>query len=238
MIDLHCHYLPGIDDGSQTMSESLELARASVSDGITHAVMTPHIHPGRYDNVRSSVQLATERFRGALRQAGIPLQIYPGGEVRLSADVIDLLDRGELPFIGGLDGYRILLLEFPSGQIPLGTEKLVRWMLAKKIRPLIAHPERNKAIMQNVAMIAPYVEMGCLLQLTAASVTGGFGKAVQECAELMLKKHQVSVIATDAHNMRHRAPVLTQARAWLSERFGKPWADELTLHVPGRILGL
>jgi len=238
MIDLHCHYLPGIDDGSQSMAESLDLARASVADGITHAAMTPHIHPGRYENVRSSVITATNHFRAALADAAIPLQIYPAGEVRLSAEVIELLEQDELPYLGTLNGYRILLLEFPYGQIPVGTDKLAHWLLTQKIRPLIAHPERNKVVLANLERIAPFVEMGCLLQVTAGSVVGDFGRAAQESAALMLEHRWVSVIATDAHNLLHRAPILSRARNWLVERGGQTWADELTMLTPARILGI
>lgn len=238
MIDLHCHYLPGIDDGSQSMAESLDLARASVADGITHAAMTPHIHPGRYENVRSSVITATNHFRAALADAAIPLQIFPAGEVRLSAEVIELLEQDELPYLGTLNGYRILLLEFPYGQIPVGTDKLAHWLLTQKIRPLIAHPERNKVVLDNLERIAPFVEMGCLLQVTAGSVVGDFGRAAQESAALMLEHRWVSVIATDAHNLLHRAPILSRARNWLVERGGQAWADELTMLTPARILGI
>ena len=238
MIDLHCHYLPVIDDGSQSMAESLDLARASVADGITHAVMTPHVHPGRYENTRSSVISATDQFRAALVEAGIPLQIFPAGEVRLSSDVIDLLEQNELPFLGTLHGYRILLLEFPYGQLPVGTEKLARWLMAQKIRPLIAHPERNKVIMQNVENLRPFVDMGCLIQVTAASLLGGFGEVAQESAGLMLERRWVSVIATDSHNLLHRPTLMSEARNWLLNYGGQSLAEDLTFNTPAKILGI
>lgn len=238
MIDLHCHYLPSIDDGSPSMADSLDLARESVADGITHAAMTPHIHPGRYENIRSSVVEATNQFRSALAEARIPLQIFPAGEVRLTSEILELLEQDELPFLGILDGYRILLLEFPYGQLPVGTEKLAHWLLAQKIRPLIAHPERNKVIMQNIEKISPFVEMGCLLQVTAASVIGDFGQAAQDSASLMLERRWVSVIATDAHNLTHRAPKLTPARNYLLTHFGQEYADKLTTLMPAKILGI
>ncbi len=238
MIDLHCHYLPAIDDGSPSMADSLELARAAVADGITHAAMTPHIHSGRYDNTRTSVEAVTVQFRKALKEANIPLQIFPAGEVRLSADIIDLLDQDEMPFLGTYDGFRVVLLEFPYAQIPLGTEKLVRWLLANQVRPLIAHPERNKAVMQNVERIAPYVSMGCMMQVTAASLVGGFGPAVQECAELMLDRGWISLVASDAHNMEHRNSRLTEAYEWLVARGGELLAENYTNILPSRILGL
>lgn len=238
MIDLHCHYLPAIDDGSQSMAESLDLARASVADGITHAVMTPHIHLGRYQNLRSTVVSATAQFQLALREAGIPLQVYPGGEVRLSSDILDLLDRDEIPFLGMLDGFRVMLLEFPYGQIPVGTEKLLRWLVDHRIRPLIAHPERNKVVLDNVERISPYIEMGCLLQVTAGSITGAFGKPAQNSADLLLERGWVSVIATDAHNLLHRAPLMSQAKQLLCERGLSEFADRMTKHLPAKMLGL
>ncbi|MFA6062341.1 MAG: CpsB/CapC family capsule biosynthesis tyrosine phosphatase [Gallionella sp.] len=238
MIDLHCHYLPGIDDGSQSMAESLDLARASVEDGISHAVMTPHIHPGRYENTRTTVALAVERYREQLKLAGIPLQVYPGGEVRLSSDIIDLYEQGELPLLGTYNGFHVLLLEFPYGQIPVGSEKLVSWLLDRKIRPLIAHPERNKVVMRNADTLRPYVERGCLLQLTAASITGGFGLAVQDCARLLLDRRWASVVATDAHNLLHRRPVLSEARIFVSERYGSEYAEALTRAMPAKLLAI
>lgn len=220
------------------MAESLDLARASVADGITHAVMTPHIHPGRYENTRTSVVQAVAEYRAALNAAGIALQIYSAGEVRLSSDIIDLLAEGELPFLGTLHGYRVLLLEFPYGQIPVGTEKLARWLLAQKIRPLIAHPERNKSVMQNPEKLRVFIDMGCLLQVTAGSLLGDFGKPVQDCAVAMLDQRWVSLIASDAHNLLHRAPVMTPARNWLIQYGGLTLADELTVVTPAKILGL
>lgn len=238
MIDLHCHYLPAIDDGSQSMAESLDLARASVADGITHAAMTPHIHIGRYDNLRSSVVKATSEFQAALDDAGVPLRVFPAGEVRLAADILDLLERDELPFLGVLDGYRVLLIEFPYGQIPVGTEKLLRWLIDHQIRPLIAHPERNKAVLGNIERISPFIEMGCLLQVTAGSLTGDFGGPVQSVANLLLERGWVSVIASDAHNLMHRAPQLSHARRFLTERGLSLLADRMLEHLPAEILGV
>lgn len=238
MIDLHCHYLPAIDDGSQSMAESLDLARASVADGITHAAMTPHVHVGRYENVRSSILVATNEFQDALRNAGISLKVFPAGEVRLTEDVVELLERDELPFLGSYNGYRILLLEFPYGQIPVGAEKMVRWLLARKIRPLIAHPERYKPVIHSVENIRPFVEMGCFLQLTAASIVGDFGAQAKACAEQLLERRWATLVASDAHNLVHRAPVMARTRVRLAELGGEGWADELTLAMPAKILGI
>ena len=115
MIDLHCHLLPGIDDGPQTLDESLQLARIAVKNGITHSVVTPHILPGRYDNDSDSIAAVFERFREALRVEQIPLQVAMAAEVRLDPEIIGMIAENRVPFLGEINGYKIILLEFPHG---------------------------------------------------------------------------------------------------------------------------
>ncbi|MCH7502498.1 MAG: hypothetical protein IIA10_03995 [Proteobacteria bacterium] len=117
MIDLHCHLLPGIDDGARTLVEALDMARIAVDNGIDHAVMTPHLHPGRYENTRSSTEKPLREFRAALRKEQIALEISVAAEVRLAIEILPLLEQDEVPFLGEMDGYRIMLLEFPHGHM-------------------------------------------------------------------------------------------------------------------------
>jgi protein-tyrosine phosphatase len=237
VIDLHCHYLPGIDDGAQTLEESLDLARAAVAAGITTAVMTPHVHPGRYENNASSIARLAAAFQRVLAHKQIPLTVRAGGEVRISADIIQMVEDQEIPFLGVSDGYRIMLLEFPHSHLLLGADKLVKWLLARRIRPLIAHPERNKEIMRSVDKIAPFVELGCLLQLTGGSIVGQFGKPAQDCARMLLERGWASVVATDAHNLKHRPPNLDEAYAALVDMGGEDLARTLTRDAPSKLIG-
>lgn len=237
MIDLHCHYLPGIDDGAQTLQEGLALAKAAVADGISAAAMTPHVHPGRYENSASTIVQAVTEFRRALAAAGIPLAIYPAGEVRLCSEIMDMVEADELPYLGALEGYRIVLLEFPHNHIPVGSDKLVRWLLQHNVRPMIAHPERNKEIMQTPGKLQPFVAMGCLLQVTAASVIGHFGMAAQACVSELLTRDWVTVIATDSHNLENRPPVMSLARQYLTQQGAESLAIRLMQTMPGKILG-
>ena len=133
MIDLHCHLLPGIDDGAKTLDQALEMARRAVTDGIHVSIMTPHLHPGRYENTRSSIQRDFQAFRYALRSHAIPLQIGMAAEVRLAPEILMLIDQDEVPFLGQLDGYKILLLEFPHTHIPPGADKLVARLMLQNI---------------------------------------------------------------------------------------------------------
>ena len=180
MIDLHCHLLPGIDDGPATLEEALEMARIAVANGIKEAYVTPHLHPGRWENDLPKIAAAVEAYRAAVAEAGIPLEIGYAAEVRLDYEIVLLIEAGRVPFLGALDGQQVMLLEFPHSHVPVGADKFVAWLLAHNIRPMIAHPERNKDVMRDPGKIEPFVRAGCLLQLTADAVAGEFG---EDCAQ-------------------------------------------------------
>ena len=238
MIDLHSHLLPGIDDGASSMEEALSLARIAVADGLTHMVLTPHVHPGRFDNHAQSIQPVFAAFEAALVDADIKLSVKTAGEVRLSAEVLAMCASNQLPFLGEWDGKRVMLLELPHSHIPPGSDKLVKWLLGRDILPMIAHPERNKGVMSDIAKLAPFLEMGCLFQLTAMSVTGEFGPQAKQVADEMLDKGWVTVMATDAHNCDRRPPILSKAVSAAAELIGDVEAKRLVWGNPAKIIGV
>jgi len=236
MIDLHCHFLPGIDDGAPTLADGLAMAQVAVADGITYSVMTPHIHPGRYENTRTTIERAFKDFRLALRKAHVALHIGMAAEVRLSSDIVALLDENEVPFLGELDGYRIMLLEFPHTQITPGADKLVERLLKHKIKPLIAHPERNEDVMRDLSKIEPFVEMGCFLQITAGALVGHFGRAPLRRALQLLEYDVFKVLASDAHNLTGRRPALKEGVEAAAKVIGEQAAHDLVNRNPRMIL--
>jgi protein-tyrosine phosphatase len=237
MIDLHCHLLPGIDDGPETLDQAIALAAHAVKSGIVYAVVTPHIHVGRYENDLPSIRRDLAKFQAELDSLKIPLRLGLGGEVRLGAEIIDLVAANRIPFLGEREGYRIILLEFPHAYIPVGADKFTAWLLKNKIRPLIAHPERNKEIMDDVNKLTPFVTMGCMLQLTAGSVEGRFGEPARERAVDLLRRGWVSVLASDAHNMEHRPPELEPGRRAAAEIVGERESWKLVRDTPRSIVG-
>jgi len=237
VLDLHCHLLPGVDDGPQTMAEAVALARYAVADGIRAAVLTSHIHPGRYANNRTSLQQTLKAFEAQLAAESIPLKVRLGAEARFSDELLDLLAAGELPFLGEVDGYRILLLEFPHEMLPVGADKLVTLLLRQKIRPLIAHPERNKTVMAKLDRLEPFVRLGCWLQITADSLAGGFGPAAESTAWAIFEAGWNCVLASDGHNLAHRPPRLSAGRDALARRYGREFALDHVIHKPARIAG-
>ena len=238
MIDLHCHLLPGIDDGPETLDESLALARFAVAHGIRRAVVTPHIHPGRYDNDQATIRPVFEAFQAALAAREIPLELGFSAEVHVDPEILTLVEEERLPFLGQVDGFRIVLLEFPHGNIPVGSEKLVDWLLKHRIRPLIAHPERNKAVMRDWRKISPFVSMGCWLQVTAGSVAGDFGPNARDIAVTLLEQGWVKILASDAHNLEHRPPDMQQGREAAAEVIGEAESWRLVRDNPAMIIGI
>ncbi len=132
MYDLHCHMLPGIDDGARNMDEALSMAELAVADGVHGVVLTPHVHPGRWENTHATISAALDGLRAALAANEIPLSVAYAAEVRLSDDILVMVSQNTLPFYGDIEGYRVMLLEFPHGHIVPGSDKLVKWLMAKK----------------------------------------------------------------------------------------------------------
>ncbi|WP_374090228.1 tyrosine-protein phosphatase [Methylomicrobium lacus] len=215
MIDLHCHMLPGIDDGPKTMEQSLEMARFAVEQGTSRCVLTPHIQPGCYDNDIDNIRGTFEAFQEQLATENIPLQVGMAAEVRVCAELPNMINQGKIPFLGRWQGMRLILLEFPHDQIPIGADKLIDWLIGRDILPVIAHPERNQSVMRQPEKIAPFVNKGCLLQITADSVTGLFGEIPQKVAHFFIRNDMATLIATDAHNMHRRRPTLKAAYGML-----------------------
>jgi len=202
LIDLHCHILPGLDDGSSSLDESLAMARLAVAAGITTVVCTPHQFDGRYDNPRAKILAAVDALRAELGRAAIPLEVRPGGEVHLHPELLDRVDSGEAMTPGGT-----ILLELPHHAIPPGTAETIFALQLKKLTVVLAHPERNRGILRKPGFADELAARGVILQITEDSLQGEFGPEVRKLGERLLAKHASAVTATDAHRAQgHRIP--------------------------------
>ena len=236
MYDIHCHLLPEIDDGSPDLEYSLAMARFAQAHGTTHMVVTPHIHPGRYNNDKAIIEATFLRFKQAVADDGLKLQLGMAAEFRLSAEVLTLFAEKRIPFLGETDGISTLLLELPHDQVPPGSENLVDWLAARKCRAMIAHPERNKEIMRNPERLRPFLDRDCLTQVTAGSLVGRFGQTAQAIAEQLLTEGKVDVLATDSHNLKHRTPDLSEGYRRAVELIGEEAATKLVVDNPRAIV--
>lgn len=219
MIDLHCHILPGVDDGAQSMDESLAMARKAVDEGITHILATPHHKAHGWENEKESVQQLVSELQTRIDQEGIPLTIFPGQEVRLYGEIIEDIEANKIQFIDELNQY--LLIEFPSTEIPAYTEPLFYQLQHAGVTPIVVHPERNRAVQKDPNQLKELIDKGALAQVTAGSYIGAYGKEAEATSEKLIEAELVHYFASDAHNVTNRQFYLKEAYAKLAKEYGK-----------------
>ena len=209
MIDIHCHILPSVDDGAQSVEESMAMARYAVKDGIHTIIATPHALGGTYPNPPEKVKKGVAQLREYFKSENIPLSIYPGSEAHLCPDLAKCILKGETAFL--CENNRYVLVEFPFQSIPQLFLNELDCLRQHDITPVVAHPERNLLLFHKKQILHDLISMGCLIQVNSTSITGGFGKNVMVCAHDILKMGLVHIIASDAHSATHRPPALSQA---------------------------
>ena len=223
MIDLHCHLLPGVDDGSKSMDISLKLANDAVKDGINYALLTPHHMNGVYLNHKKMVIQRTQEFQAEIDKCKIPLKVFPGQEVRINGDLLSALDQDDILFAD--EGGQYLMLEFPDDDIPNYTSHMIYELMQRGIIPVIVHPERNTKIMKQPDILYELLRKGCLSQITAGSYVGIFGHKVQKFSKQLIQSGQVYILASDAHNLPNRKYEMTNAFAKLGNEFGNDYVS-------------
>ena len=233
MIDLHCHLLPGVDDGAERLDISLEMARIACRDGITITACTPHILPTIYDNSGPAIKAGVALLQKELTRAGIPLRLVSGADVHVAADLTEGLKNGR---VLSLNNSRYLLLE-PPHYAPLPQiEDYVFKLHAAGYIGILTHPERLQWIETHYGLIQRMIHNGLWVQLTAGSLTGRFGPRPRYWAERMLDEGLCHILATDAHNTSSRAPLLAEARDVAAKRVGEQEAIELVLTRPRGVI--
>ncbi len=216
MIDLHCHLLPGVDDGAADLGTALAMARIAVDDGIKVIACTPHIYPGMYDNDGPAIRRAVAELQTRLEEADIPLRLTLGADAHIAPDLVAGLRAGRVPT---LHDSRYFLLEPPHHVAPPRLADTVFDLLAAGYVPVITHPERLSWIEDHYETFVELARKGAWLQVTAGSLTGRFGKAARYWAERLLDEGWVHILATDAHGVDRRPPLLAEgqrvAERWL-----------------------
>ena len=235
MIDLHCHVLPGIDDGAKNIDESLSLIRAAIDDGISHMICTPHIQTGIYDNTIDSIALVFEQLASQVALQSLNIQLAFAAEVRICPEIMVLAKQKKLPFIGLWQEKQVLLLELPHSHVPAGTEQLIKWLDRNGIIAMIAHPERNRDILADFGKFKQLARAGCLFQVTAGSICGDFGESVQQLSHKLLLDDMITIMATDAHSVKRRPPKLAEGKAAVAELVGQEKAHQLVYEIPKQI---
>ena len=264
MIDLHAHILPDLDDGAETVEEALEMCRVSYKDGTKTIVATPHILPGIYENDRSTILSKLQELNEAIKKFGVEsselrvknfdsttqrpndlitqlpndsmtkLKILPGADVHFTADVLHRCKRKEILTVN--DNGKYLMIEFAFQGIPYQAEEVLFQLIAAGIVPIITHPERNLEIGQRPQRYYEMIRMGCLGQVTAMSLTGEFGSGVRRIAKKLLSKRLLHIIASDAHSIDRRPPILSAAVGVAEKMVGKEEAYKMVTDYPQAVL--
>ncbi|QRH08293.1 tyrosine-protein phosphatase [Bacillus paranthracis] len=225
MIDLHCHILSGIDDGAQTVTDSLAMAQQAVAEGIHTIVATPHHQNGKYVNERTSIIHQVKQLNDELEQHEIPLKVLPGQEVRLYGDLLEDYEAGKIVTLNETNKY--IFIEFPSNHVPRYTEQLFYELRVKGMIPIIVHPERNAELIERPDKLYNLVNKGALTQVTAGSLLGKFGKKIKKFSLQLVEHNLTHMIASDAHNTTTRGFHLAESYELIEKEFGATVMNDL-----------
>ena len=231
-VDIHCHLLPAVDDGAKDWDESLAMARLAVEDGTTTIIATPHQLGNFGHNGGDAIRRLVTELQQRLNSAAIALKVLPGADVRIEPEMIERLKLGDVLTLG--DRRRHVLLELPH-ELYLPLQPLLDELSRRKIAGILSHPERNQGILRRPEVLAPLVEAGCLLQITAASLCGTFGPECEQLCKWLLAEGLVHFVATDGHGSRSRRPLMGRAFERVVEVTDEATAEDLCSRNPGRV---
>lgn len=219
MIDIHCHILPGVDDGAKHLEDSIAMAQLAIAEGIHTIIATPHHKNGRYNNPKNSVLADLTRLNERIQQEQIPLTIIPGQEVRIHGELIEGYQQDEILTLTGTSRY--LFVELPTNHIPRYTEQLLFDIQMRDLVPIIVHPERNTALQEQPERLYHFVQNGALTQITAGSLTGKFGTKIKKFTNEIIEHNLTHFVASDAHNTKSRGFNMLDANQEINQNYGQ-----------------
>lgn len=230
MVDIHCHILPGVDDGSETWETTTQMCRMAVRDGITHIVATPHCD-GHYEYDREHF---TDMLATLSEVADGRLTFSMGCDFHLSPRNLEEMMIDPRRFAVGDTQY--LMIEFDHHGLPPNANELLMAVISRGMVPIITHPERNTFLMKHLDTVQRFVDEGCLVQVTANALTGFWGPKSKKAAEKLVQRKLVHIVATDAHDLKLRPPVLSEARTRIANLVGADIADALVMNNPAAVV--
>jgi protein-tyrosine phosphatase len=238
VFDLHCHILPGIDDGAASLDEAMAMAQFCVQDGITHIAATPHCHR-HLRLLRADVLPHVVRFNEELTGAGLPLTVLPGSEIQVTDTAAYRRDfeAGLYCHLGDNRAFTLLEFSWKEALYPPDAPGLVSWLRGHGTTPVIAHPERHGFFQNDSGRLRVLVDAGAWLQVTVDSLLGNHGPAPRTAGEEMLRDYPEAVLATDAHNLR-RCSGLSAGYSWVRARLGSGRAEDLQARADGMLARL
>lgn len=230
MIDIHCHLLPEVDDGPKSWDVAIEMCRMAASDGITHAVATPHAND-RYAYNREYLSGLLTELQSRIDPA---LQLTLGCDFHLSFENLERVLEQPHTYTIGETNY--LLVELSNYSVPTKLADCFCRLGDRGLIPILTHPERNPILQQTPQRVLEWADHGCLIQVTGSSLTGFWGERPESVARWLLDRSAVHILASDAHDTKRRIPNLSAARAAAEKIVGAEYADALVDGNPGAIV--
>ncbi|WP_127531047.1 tyrosine-protein phosphatase [Paenibacillus kobensis] len=218
MIEIHSHILPGFDDGAQSRDEALEMAHQAAQQGITDIIATPHHGNGVYMAPKELVVQAVEEMNRVFESYELPIKLHTGQEIRVYDGLIDDWENDKLLTLAKS---RYILLELPHSHVPGYFDEMVYELSIRDLIPVIAHPERNKEIIESPELLEGWIENGVLCQVTSHSLIGLFGRKIQKATIQLCKSRLNHFVSSDAHNCKERAFALREAYRMVDRSLGR-----------------
>ena len=234
MIDIHLHILPGLDDGARDMDEAVRMCRMARDDGETVLVATPHMLDGLYDVTPEAAREGLAALRARLAEECVDIRLEVGGDVHVATDIPRLVQEGKALTVADKGSH--IMLELPQHVVPTGLSDCLFGAQLAGITPIVSHPERNFAVQEDPDALLPLLEAGNLVQITARSLTGGFGREARECSLELVERGLAHVVASDAHSSTRRRPGLSRAREVVADLVGEEEAAAMFVERPCRIV--
>ncbi len=230
MIDIHCHILPEVDDGPKSWDVSIGMCRMAAADGITHMVATPHANE-RYVYDREYLTMLVAELQN---RVGPEPRLSLGCDFHFSDDNLERLFENPHRYTIGETNY--LLVELSDYSVPPNLSDGFRQLGDRGLTPILTHPERNPILQKSPQRVLEYADQGCLVQVTASSLTGFWGERALTAARWLVERSAVHILSTDAHDTRRRVPILSQARAAATQMVGEEIATAMVEGNPGAIV--
>ena len=224
LADTHCHLLAGLDDGPRTMDEAVQMCRIAYDEGTRVIAATAHINDQWPEVTPERIRAATRKLAARLEDINLPLTVYPCAEVTISPDMADRLERGELLSVSDYGVY--LLMELPAG-VFLNLCDLIQQLQESGIRPILAHPERQARLLHDPGLIEELIELGCLVQVTASSITRPSSRKDTQMLKHWVQRGIVHLVGSDGHSPRSRAPRMVEAHRRITHWAGATVADQI-----------
>ena len=231
--DIHCHILPGVDDGAANIEEALQMIKIAYDDGIRHMVLTPHYQERIYETSATDLQREFHILQRKVMRRYKDMNLYLGAELFYHTDMVRKLEQNQLLTMAGTD---YILIEFLPSMEKSTIIRGLRDILMAGKKPILAHVERYQHLAGDIDTIEQLIDMGVFMQVNASSVLGKSGWKTKHFVKKLLDYEMIHYIGTDAHGTKHRRPLLGECAAYIEKKWSRQYAEQLLIHNPARLL--